>query len=59
MGRKTLILFHVKINTYELLVSGRQKSFKRGFAELKEDFGSVDSAVTKEFIKVKTVSSEI
>jgi len=31
----------------------------RGFAKLKEDFGLADSAVTKAFIKVKTVSSEM
>ena len=43
---------------YELLVSGKAK-VSRGFAKLKEDFGLADSAVTKAFIKVKTVSSEM
>ena len=43
---------------YELLVSGKAK-ISRGFVKLKEDFGSADSAVTKAFIKVKTVSSEM
>ena len=31
----------------------------RGFAKLKEDFGLADSAVSKAFLKVKTVSSEM
>ena len=57
-GEKKLILLYVRINTYELLVSGKAK-VSRGFAKLQEDFGLVDSAVTKEFIKVKTVSSEM
>jgi len=43
---------------YELLVSGKAR-VSRGFAKLKEDFGLADSAVTKAFIKVKTVSSEM
>ena len=43
---------------YELLVSGKAK-VSRGFAKLKEDFGLADSTVTKAFIKVKTVSSEM
>ena len=43
---------------YELLVSGKAK-VSRGFAKLKEDFGLADSAITKAFIKVKTVSSEM
>ena len=41
-----------------MLVSGKVK-VSRGFAKLKEDFGLADSAVTKAFIKVKTVSSEM
>ena len=36
----------------------RQES-QRGFAKLKEDFGLADSAVTKAFMKVKNVSSEM
>ena len=43
---------------YELLVSGKAR-VSRGFAKLKEDFGLADSAVTKAFIKVRTVSSEM
>ena len=43
---------------YELLVSGKAR-VSRGFAKLKEDFGLADSAVTKAFLKVKTVSSEM
>ena len=43
---------------YELLVSDKAK-VSRGFAKLKEDFGLTDSAVTKAFLKVKTVSSEM
>ena len=43
---------------YELLVSDKAK-VSRGFAKLKEDFGLADSAVTKAFLKVKTVSSEM
>ena len=40
---------------YELLVSDKAK-VSRGFAKLK-DFDLADSAVTKAFLKVKTVSS--
>ena len=43
---------------YELFVSGKAK-VSRGFAKLKEDFGLADSAVSKAFLKVKTVSSEM
>ena len=52
--------FRNKINKhfYELLVLSKAK-VSRGFAKLKEDFGLADSAVTKAFIKVKTVSSEM
>jgi len=43
---------------YELLVPGEAR-VSRDFTKLKEDFGLADSAVTKAFIKVKTVSSEM
>ena len=43
---------------YELLVLGKAR-VSRGFAKLKEDFGLADSAVTKAFLKMKTVSSEM
>ena len=43
---------------YELFVSGKAR-VSRGFAKLKEDFGLTDSAVSKAFLKVKTVSSEM
>jgi len=43
---------------YELLVSGKAR-VSRGFAKLKEGFGLAASAVSKAFIKVKTVSSEM
>ena len=43
---------------YKLFVSGSAR-VSRGFAKLKEDFGLADSAVSKAFLKVKTVSSEI
>ena len=45
-------------NFYELLVSDEARVLSR-FAEMKEDFGLSDSAVTKVFIKVKTVSYEM
>jgi len=43
---------------YELLVSGEAR-VSRSFAKLKEDFGLADSAVTKAFIKGKTVYFEM
>ena len=43
---------------YKLPVSGEAR-VSRDFTKLKEDFGLADSAVTKAFIKVKTVSSEM
>ena len=43
---------------YALFVSGKA-TVSRGFAKLKEDFGLADSAVSKAFLKVKTVSSEM
>ena len=43
---------------YELLDSGKARA-SRGLAKLKDDFGLTDSAVTKAFLKVKTVSSEM
>ena len=43
---------------YEFCVSGKAR-VSRGLAKLKEDFGLVDSAVSKAFLKVKTVSSEM
>ena len=45
-------------HSYELFVSGKAR-VSRGFAKLKEDFGLADSAVSKAFLKVKTVSSEM
>jgi len=39
---------------YELLVSDKAR-VSSGFAKMKEDFGLLDSAVTKAFINVKTV----
>ena len=41
-----------------MFVSGKVR-VSRGFAKLKEDFGLADSAVSKAFLKVKTVSSEM
>ena len=41
-----------------MLVSSKAR-VSRGFAKLKEDFGLADSAVTKAFMKVKIVSSEM
>ena len=41
-----------------MFVSGKA-TVSRGFAKLKEDFGLADSAVSKAFLKVKTVSSEM
>jgi len=40
-----------------LLILGKAR-VSRSFAKLKEDFGLADSAVTKAFIKVETVSSK-
>ena len=51
------VQLYVKINTL-MLVSGKAR-VSRGFTKLKEDFGLADTAVTKAFLKVKTVSSEM
>ena len=57
-GKKFNPIVCKNIHFYELLVSGKAK-VSRGFAKLKEDSGLANSAVTKAFLKVNTVSSEM